>query len=504
MERKNFVIITAIIILWTISLLSRFHNQSRLLPTNNVAHLFLLKAYSIWQKESPLNFYFALKHTFENEGDKFNTYYARLMDKEGNNYYISFPPLTQILLWIVTGGGKLKLTHFKLQILASLLHLITTLILAFFIFIILNKKTLLPSLFASVIFLFHPVLLYSYTHHFFSETISITMTIIGLFLIWKIIKQNNHSNNIIIQLAVFCFFFLFCFTDWYGYTFTVSFALIWFFNRKLVATRIVILALTGAFLAFFLYCVQNIALSDIYSFIRAIGIRYVERSGFFGQRLTDLQYSYDNPKSYYLLGKQVLDLLKGAGFLFCFSVFCLLKTKVITRNHWLLAKMVLLASLIFSILVFSATVLHYTYIAKWTLVFLLFSTFGVATLIEHYSTKLKKWYTILGFTSTLFLLLYWSVEVYKQKSSIFRQATKLEEAIALDIKQSVAKNQAILAEIDKKYHPNLIIWLSYMSQRNIGYARDSISICHKNKHIEGYYIYKLYPNYFTKVFKLCK
>lgn len=504
MERKNIIIVTAIVILWLISLLPRFHNQPRLLPTNNVAHLFLLKAYSIWQKESPHNFYFAMKHTFENEGDKFNTYYARLMDKDGNNYYISFPPLTQILLWILTGGGKLNLTHFKLQILASILHLITTIILAFFIFIILNKKTVLPSLFASVIFLFHPVLLYSYTHHFFSETLSITMTIIGLFLIWKIIKQKATAFNTYIHLAVFCFFFLFCFTDWYGYTFTASLVLIWFFNRKLIATRIILLALAGAFLAFILYCVQNVALADIYSFIRAIGIRYVERSGIFGQRLTDLQYSYDNPKSYFLLGKQVLDIIKGAGILFCFFVFILSKkTKIITRDHLLLARIVLLASLIFSTLVFSATIIHYTYIAKWTLVFLLFSTFGFETFIEQYSTKVKKWYIILGVMSILSLL--WSVEVYKQKSSIFRQASTIEKAVALDIKQSVSKNQAILAEIDKKrYHPNLIIWLSYMSQRNIGYAHDSISICRKNKHIEGYYIYKLYPNYYTKVFKLCQ
>lgn len=491
-------------ILWCTSLVFRSYHISNYPPVNIEAHLFLLKTYHIWQNETPIPSLFAMKHTYQNPGDKFVTYYARLMDKNGNNYYVSHPPFTQMFLWILGGFGIFPLFSIHLQIFLVIIHLLTTLVLALLVYELTDKKSLITPLLASGIFIFHPLSLYTFTHHFFAETLGLSFTIFGLFLIHKFHKQQIPSSKFFLILMIL-FFLGFCLTDWMGYMFLAGLYLTSFQRRPFLQRNVLFAATAGALLAGCIFCIQHIVISDLHSFVKALGIRFVERSGFFGQRLTDMRYSYDNILSYSLLFKQIAELFKGTGILFIPALVGLLRKKyVLTADQKLLISVSLWSSLMFSLLLFSATIMHYVYMSKWLPFLLIISSLWLQYAFQRYTPIINK--TSVALTSIIVILIFiaWSIIVYKEKTHHHRAPNKVMLQVVDDIQQFVSPEQAILVSYDNHYHPATVIWLSYQSQRNIAFANDSNIICEKNKYIKGYVLYHMHRDGFTRKIISCR
>jgi len=323
MKNKSKFLVFLPLLLWALSIPFRMYYVTDTTPVNNVAHIFMLQTIDIWKNEGPCVSNFAMKHTYENPGDKHITYYKRLVDKEGFNYYISHPPLSQSLVWFFSAGGRIHVNNLFLTWLALLTQLVTVYFLFFTLQLLLKNKPYanLASFFAIIVYTFHPVILYLTTFHFFAESLGQMFFMICLYYLTKVLTANK-KPAVKTLLILFVSGFLFALSEWLSLFMVIAiFVLIVLCKKNRNTLLKPFLAMgTGVAVAVTLFAVQHIQLTDVQTFVKALGIRYVERSGFFGDTYTDMGYSYLNPQSYLLLLKQTAELFKGVGVLF-FVIF---------------------------------------------------------------------------------------------------------------------------------------------------------------------------------------
>ncbi len=283
MERKirNLIVFAIVIVSWAITLIFRMPHIDKIPPVNNVAHIFMLETFNIWKQEGPLKSNFAMKHTFLNKGDKFVTYYKRYQDAEGSNYYVSHPSLSQCIAWLLSGFGKFQLTNASLMWLAIFLQLVTAIILIFFAELLVRDSPLLLliQVFAGLMYLFHPVILYMNTFHYFAETVGQTMFVITGYLFLKYMKDEFKNQKWSIFL-LFIVSFLFVSAEWLGVIFIAAMILLYIIKKQDGADYVMpVIALAGGgFLAVGLFFFQHIMLQDAATFFSAMKIRFIERT----------------------------------------------------------------------------------------------------------------------------------------------------------------------------------------------------------------------------------
>jgi|GEM_PF-1812325 len=498
MERltdKPFFPILFTILIWGFSLIFRVAYLDSTPPVNNVAHLFLLKTMDIWNKEGPAESCFTMKHTYGNSGDKFITYYKRFTDDSGNNYYVSHPPLTQFLTWIFTGFGSFRANNTFLMWLAMLFHLTGAIFLIKIIKLIYNSNSFSKAaqIIAGTLYVFHPVVLYMFTFHFFAESVGQLMFIIMMYALASItMKATSISKYGIILLFITSF--LFSLSEWLGVVFAVSFLLSVFLSKKATAFQLrstAIAMIAGSAAAVFVFFLLHISLQDTETFIRALGIRFLERSGFFGKEYTDMGYAYSNPHSYSLLLKQIFELMRGVGFiLFALVIVYFRKRKSILKAYDPMVKTIIisafLACLLYLIILFSASVTHYIYSAKWVIPIILIVAITVPELHLHTESTFKK------ITSYIFVIIcvFWSIYIFRQKAEhLIRADQHLKNYASMIRNNSETDESVFVAPFESRNPETTVIWLSYSSGRNIAVAENQQEICDFLKMKGGKFVY---------------
>jgi hypothetical protein len=495
MERLNhrFFFILIPMFLWGITLIFRGSYLVSVPPVNNVAHIFMLQTLDIWQKEGALISHFAMKHTYPNRGDKHITYYKRYTDQAGNNYYVSHPSLAQTLAWIFSGFGAIKPTHAFLMWLAMMMHLTG----AFFIQALIRlmmrrvKFAALSGFFGAMLFLFHPVLLYMTGFHYFAESVGHLMFVVTAFFTYKysITGEELTPGRFFILLLTG---FLFVSAEWFGLFFIGSLLLIMLFRfRSLpLLMRSVIALSTGAILALMVFLIQHVSLHDAYALFKAMGIRFLERSGFFGNEYTDMGYSYVNKASYVLLGRQIAELMKGTGILFLPALVLLVFSAKkfihnISSSSKILIFSMFLACFGYLVLMFSATITHYIYMGKWVVPLILIS---IQILSQINPMQGKKIMLIAAGVIITFSML-WSVNVFQHKAAHFTESDPALVSMASVMKGESKADESVFCDLSEEYPMTAIIWLSWSSGRNIALASDENKVCDYMANPPEKYIY---------------
>lgn len=472
---KRHFIVPAILLLWGLSIIPRTHYFSEQPAVNNVAHLFTLTTLHIWQQEGPIASNLTLKQTYLNKGDRFNTYYVRYMDKRGNNYYVSHPPGATVFAYLLSFGGLIPTNNLFLIFLALLIHLGGAILIALIVMQTTGyaNNAFAASLIAAAIYLFHPILMYMHTFHFFSETVGQFFALLGLYLLIKFSITNRvrfiNLNFVFLILAGFCM----AWTEWFGvFLIGSAFFLLFLLRNKTKEYRAGVGAMAiGASAGILVFVFQHISLNDTETFVRAMAIRFLERSGFFGNEYTDMGYSYINPESWKLLLLQIWETLNGVGIVLLFFLGTMLfirkKTIVFSDTQQFILKLSILSCLFYLIALFSASVTHYIYFAKWIIPLSLFSGFFVNQI--HFKIKLKRASFLFLVAFALGIILLWSVNVFKTKADLQKQADeKLVAFLETVSANCIPENSLFLEPIDD-YPSTTIIFISWFLQRNISY-----------------------------------
>ncbi len=495
--KKSYLIVLSITI-WAISLVFRIPFLQDVPPVNNVAHIFLLQTLDIWEHEGPTKSNFAMKHTFDNPGDKGITYYKRYEDAAGNNYYVSHPSFAQSFVWVISGAGLVHVDNSFLMWMAMILHLVGIIFLVLIIRMITgHEKPFIIEISAIVVYAFHPVILYMNTFHFFAETLGQLVFLITLWFFVRISCELKPSGMLQLVFA-FLLGVLFLSAEWLGMFFMFALFTMIVFKRKQLQPFIkpVLAFSLGVISAFLLYIIQHICLKDAETFVRALGLRFLERSGFFGNQYTDMGYSYANPESYILILRQLWELMKGAGFLFFIPIVLLFtrgKRTTVAKGdqafRWILPVLLISCGYYFIVL-FSATITHYIYTAKWVVPL----TIWLAISLTFIKERLKSRAVQISGLIMIAILTGWSVFVFHQKASLLQSPDNGMIHLAETIALQTEKDESVFYRAPENKPLTGIIWLSYMSQRNIAPAENESDICNYRANLPENYIYYYFEN----------
>jgi hypothetical protein len=257
-------------------------------------------------------------------------------------------------------------------------------------------------------------------------------------------------------------------TDWMGITFLAALVLIYWKRVKIPHIRRGILVAASAIVGTnALVVVQYVSIAGFDAFARAIGIRFLERSGYFGKQYTDMGYHILNPDTWLLLLQQIHNLLVGPGYLvlamFAVAILFLRKTKLPNESKVLV--LAFFTALLFFVAVFSAGSTHYIYTARFTP----FLALAIAHLYEKiaHSFQRKAWF-IAVFIATMHPLGFWALKEFKNTS--FQQENK---QIQLDIASKVISEQKRDSiSLNSNWEERDIIYLSWQSKRNLVWIKD--------------------------------
>ncbi|HWB64860.1 MAG TPA: hypothetical protein VG603_15190, partial [Chitinophagales bacterium] len=182
-----------------------------------------LRVMQIWYDNGIANYGYNPVMTYNTPADKFINNNAnasgKMIDKEGNYYYVSHPPFAYYLPFAIFKILHIRPDVLPLQIFNLLLNLISALFVYFTVCLLsFNRARSLPyrpAIVAYVVYLFLPVTLWFQGNVYMSDMVVHTLFIIGVYTALKmIIRQKFYSPKYI-------FFYVTClglmiYTSWLG------------------------------------------------------------------------------------------------------------------------------------------------------------------------------------------------------------------------------------------------------------------------------------------------
>jgi len=430
---------------------------------SNMAHIFMLTTLKIWDEKGIDAYHAAPVQTWP-DAKKFNHYYKRLEDKDGNNYYISHPPFAFIANYAVLKAFGLPIKQASLQWILIFIFLIEAILLAWIVSRISqqdNTRNLHLTILAVLAFyLLNPVNLYAHSQHNFSEIWG-QFFLITTLAAWTFYLQSDRV--LVARLLLFMSAAMLAATDWMGLTLVAAMFVVYFRQLKKPHIRYGIIILTiSVILSSAAVFVQYVSISGINDLYRALGIRFLERSGFFGSQYTDMGYDVLNPETWLMVLNQIHNVLSGPGYIVVsMAMVCLIfARKKCGPVDFTIQKVALWTALLFFIAVLSASSIHYIYTARFTPFIALAGAALFAKLLDVFK---KPGYVIGIFIFLMHLTAFWSTGIFH--NTVPEPDTKQTQLNAAA--HIIKENKVDSIPLSGNFVESDIIYLSYKSERNL-------------------------------------
>lgn len=329
--------------------------------------VFISTTLNIWSEKSPSDYNFCPVLTFTNSGDKFITYYKRLEDKEGNNYFVSQPPFQYIFAYYFITLSQLPFNFLSIRLMNFLL-LVCGSVLVYFIVNLITKKKILEFSLSAIIgmtaFLFFPINSYTAASNYAPEFI---FWLAGIFFFISLVRSEVQKfyHLLLFGLSVF----LVCYTDWIGFFFSASILLYCIFRiRNKLFLRISAYALIFSVLSLLLTYIQFSSLNGTGEMIHAMKLRFLSRSGIFGATLSEMGINIYSFSSWLTFLQKLNNSFIGFGYLMILFLIIYLVTKrniPKQQNVFIFVFFpVILPVIIHFIILFNSNAIHQYYMAK--------------------------------------------------------------------------------------------------------------------------------------------
>jgi hypothetical protein len=486
--KRHWKITTAAMILVVVVFL--LFSKNYIFNKQNAVNGFILvnTTLSIWNEKSPEEYNYNPVLTYTNSGDKFVTYYKRLEDKEGNNYFVSFPPFSYILAYYFINALQLPMDITSLNIL-NLLILVAGSILVYFIINLITRKKIfdfsLASLSAMIVYLFIPINNYVAAATYAPELI---FWLSSIFFFLKIIL--HHSQKVLHYILLGISVFLTVYTEWIGIFLGGSILSYCILNRKEeISRKLFIYVFLFMGLSLLLIFIQYSSLNGTAEMIHALKLRFLERSGFFGPKYSDQGIHIFSFSSWKLFLEKINLTLSGFGYLLLILVFIfiLLKKKInYQQGIFKIIFFPLLLPLIGHVIIlFNSNAIHLCCMPKIAVPVAILTGLLIEIFIRNYSRQYIKYITLMliiitASASVTFL----RMNISKDHNSIV--AEKQGEYI----KKYALPDEAVFISKDTSSDFFADLFLTYLSHRNLRYAQgidDAVYISGNLKKTKGVY-----------------
>jgi hypothetical protein len=465
-EKKNkrflflscFFIFLALVLLYISS--SKWNKQT---DYRNIAHLFTSITFERWDSDGPQYFYFAPVISYDNPGDKFVDIYPRVFDRQGNNYYLSHPSGSFLLSFSLCQLFDLPVNNLSLQ----------KILFIYFIFSVIGIMLLLSLLFhnnisiivGTLVYAFHPLILYSFTFYHFAETIGL------VFFIWLLVFHlliNKFPNNkfylLLHKLWLLCYLLI----DWMALIYSI-FYILYSIRKKNNNEALLVISLT--IIAYLMIIIQYSSIAGLHPFINSIWMRYIDRVGIFYNIFHSDGFFAVFKEFLLLLSRSLWNALQGTGILLVLMILPIISKSKIFNNdaNWqFIIKWVLMPILIFSIIVFSAVLTHYVYMAK----FVLFISLAISFVFNKYILQKNKKWIYASYILIFIMTILWSLHLY----SGFYKYDSLQDS--LNQQANILKNNAKPTDkciyiLSDGQNVNELVYICYISKRNMLFFTDT-------------------------------
>jgi len=468
-----------LILIFAISIIIRKNQITSQIDCEEQTYILTLQTVEIWRNQGIVQSNFAPNWTYANEGDAFFPYYKRLENKKGQNFYTSFPPLSFWTSYIVLMPFDIKHGKLVLQILNLILHFVSAVLIYLIICFLFHRKPFplfIQGLVGFTAYTFMPVLMYLHTDIFFPEMLGQCLWIAALFVSFKILNikwfynnedahtLNNNKKKGFKLLFFFALIMLFIYTEWIAVFFVIGLSFILLKKRKDIYYKNLLISLLGlSALSLGLLLLQYSSINGFKSLIEAMGIRYLERSGFFGETYSSMGVHLFSIESLFVFFKNMHKALKGFGYFVL--IICVLIP--ISRKMWhpnnrfffqTLFALSILPILLHFIVFFNANALHFLLMARLGVPIAIF--FGIVSTVFIVTPLRRVIFYPLFLTVCVFSGFFYKTHLTKSINNT--HLDKLAQIISTNTKTDEAVIIITLSECScpEKY-------LTYASKRNV-------------------------------------
>lgn len=447
---------------------------------------FLLTTFENWEERGIADCHFSPILTYNNLGDKHVAYYKRLESKEGDNYFVSFPPFAFLFPY-----GIFKLLHIvpgklAIQVLNMLLHFVG----AFFIYMILfrhfNKSTSLklhfPSLVAFTVYLFIPILLYTHAVVYFPETLGQVLWVVAIYLTTRWVDAGAEAKRKSAYLLGIAIFFM-IYTEWIGILYVVVLLIVLQRNKAYEPSDKIFLiksVLVSFMLSITLTLVQYSSIDGFWALAKAFAIRYAERSGLMDAVHSDMGFNFFSSESYLKFAINLNAVLYPFGYLLILlTAIVVFKSgfayllQVIKRNK-ILFSLATFPGIIHLFVFFNSSVIHRHCVAVLGISIAVFSGLISAWFINRMGAGSK----IIIIQIAIICIAVILSRLNLDSSHPAHSDHSFLSTAAKVIKQDSKKDEVVFLNMKTEF-PNPLHYISFMSKRNMLYANDSVDA--KNK-----------------------
>lgn len=282
--------IIAILTLWLLSVGVRAPNLDDPLGRKfEILTAHTLITLNIWQEKSPAAYHFSPIYTFDYEANRhIKSLTSGMPDKQGNYYYVSYPPFAFIFPFYVFKALFITPSVFALRMLNLLLHLVCAFGLYRLVLAIYEKHVdegiSLTALTASAVYLFSPGTLWYHSNVYFVDILVQPLWILCILIAFKTLQENSSRNpRSLIWLGAITFFTVY--TEWLGLLFAFILSLIALSRVRSdrFYLSIFLMVAGSSMIAIALTLLQYASINDLNIFLESSTSRYIERSGYNGR-----------------------------------------------------------------------------------------------------------------------------------------------------------------------------------------------------------------------------
>jgi|GEM_PF-7002684 len=247
-----------------------------------IPHLQVLQTIRVWDEVGPGAHAFLPVQTWSNPNDKFMTYFERLQNGRGDNYYVSYPPFAFVLAWAFCKVFGLPFSVLSITVLNLLLQFVAM----WFVFGMVqkliprreNQSLFWPGLAAAAIFICNPASMRLFSQVYFSESVGTFLFCAFAYCVVSV-SQKPKSFFLLWGMAVSTFLLVYC--EWIGIFAVLGFGVFWVlksFRTGYFLWPLGVLSLFGLG-AVLLFAYQLDVVTGSGDFIANLQERYEARSG---------------------------------------------------------------------------------------------------------------------------------------------------------------------------------------------------------------------------------
>jgi hypothetical protein len=429
----------------------------------------------IWDKEGIAHHHFSPVYTYTHPADKNIPFLGGVVDKNGNGYYVSYPPFAFLLPYFVFKLLGVTASSFALNVFGVCIHFICALLLILIIYQeagkSLTRDFFLPAFLAFAVYSLAQGNLWFHTNLYFCDMLVLLFFLSGIYFYRRMFGEDaGRINRLMLALSIF----FAVYTEWLGIFLAVvllSFEAMNMYRAKRLQPKLMLAIVLPTILALGLTFVQYSSVAGAKAFIDASRQKYLLRSGLDGEDGSEYGFSLNNPKSYAVLHDHydlnyfsITNLL--CWLLAFYLILCLFKKEYFfTRSQLVLLLLLAAPVVLHNLVFFNFNVVHDLGTLKTSVLFAFLIALITSRFLDFSKTYSPKIFLASGILLVMLvgLKLYESSVHYQEKYSS-DQGEGIYERFGTFIRQTAPAQPTLFT------NAIVVPELVFQAKRNLVYA----------------------------------